>query len=151
MAEKDPWYSKGLHFECTGCGKCCTGSPGYVWVDQNEIKQIAQYLNISVEEFSRKYLRQVKGRLSLIEYSNPCDCVFLKEKKCQIYPVRPTQCRTYPWWPRTLKSEQEWKEAARECEGIRPEAPLVPFETIQEQLTIQIRSMRQQDVNFNQE
>ena len=31
MAE--PWYRDGLRFECTRCGHCCTGAPGYVWVD----------------------------------------------------------------------------------------------------------------------
>ena len=29
----DAWYAEeGLAFECTGCGDCCTGAPGYVWV-----------------------------------------------------------------------------------------------------------------------
>ena len=36
------------------------------------------------------------------------DCVFLKEdpergrKTCSIYPVRPLQCRTWPFWPENL-------------------------------------------------
>ena len=63
--------------------------------------------------------------------------IFLKDKKCQIYSVRPTQCRTFPWWPQNLKSEKEWQEAARYCEGIHPEASLVPFETIEQQRSIQ--------------
>ena len=28
------WYSEGLRFECTQCGACCSGEPGYVWVDE---------------------------------------------------------------------------------------------------------------------
>lgn len=132
-----PWYAEGLSFECTGCGQCCTGSPGYIWVDAQEIEQIAAYLKLTVADFSRRYLRRVKGCFSLLEMPRTYDCVFLKDKKCQIYSVRPTQCRTFPWWPRHLKSEKEWKEAARYCEGINPEAPLVPFETIEEQRKIQ--------------
>lgn len=137
IQEDQPWYANGLRFECTGCGQCCTGAPGYIWVNQEEIQQIADFLKLSIEEFSRRYLRHVKGRLSLLEMPKTYDCVFLKDKKCQIYPVRPTQCRTYPWWPQNLKSEKEWKEAARYCEGIRPDAPLVPLETIEEQRVIQ--------------
>jgi Fe-S-cluster containining protein len=137
LPSDSPWYAEGLNFECTGCGQCCTGSPGYIWVDAQEIEQMAAHLKLSLADFSRRYLRRVKGRFSLLEMPKTYDCVFLKDKKCQIYSVRPTQCRTFPWWPRHLKSEKEWKEAARGCEGIRPEASLVPFERIEEQRTIQ--------------
>jgi Fe-S-cluster containining protein len=135
-----PWYKEGLPFECTGCGQCCTGSPGYIWVSEEEIQNIAEHLNLTVKEFSRLYLRWVKGRLSLLEMPKSYDCIFLKDKKCQIYLVRPTQCRTYPWWPQNLTSEKEWQEAASFCEGIRKSAPVVPFETIEEQLSIQTRT-----------
>lgn len=137
IQDDEPWYANGLRFECTGCGQCCTGAPGYIWVDEQEIQQIAAFLKLSLEEFSRRYLRRVKGRLSLLELPKTYDCIFLKDKKCQIYPVRPTQCRTFPWWPQNLKSEKEWKEAARYCEGICPDAPVVPLETIEQQRAIQ--------------
>ncbi|MCH7752933.1 MAG: YkgJ family cysteine cluster protein, partial [Planctomycetes bacterium] len=39
-----PWYQDGLRFKCTGCGNCCTGSPGYVWVNQAEINALAAHL-----------------------------------------------------------------------------------------------------------
>ena len=137
IQEETPWYSQGLHFKCTGCGQCCTGSPGYIWVSEDEIQAIAHYLDLSVEAFARQYLRRVKGRFSLLELPKSYDCIFLKENKCQIYAVRPTQCRTYPWWPQLLKSEKEWQEAARFCEGIQRDAPLVPLEVIEEQRTLQ--------------
>lgn len=137
IQDNSPWYADGLRFECTGCGQCCTGAPGYIWVSGEEIQQIAQFLNFSIEEFSERYLRRVKGRLSLLELPKTFDCIFLKDKKCQIYSVRPIQCRTFPWWPKNLKSEKEWRDAARFCEGIRAEAPLIPLETIEEQRKIQ--------------
>lgn len=135
--DSSPWYAEGLRFECTGCGQCCTGSPGYIWVDDDEIVQIADYLKITIDEFSRRYLRRVKGKLSLLELPRTYDCIFLKDKKCSIYPVRPTQCRTFPWWPRNLKSKEEWEAAARTCEGIHCEAPIVTFDTIEKQRAIQ--------------
>jgi Fe-S-cluster containining protein len=132
-----PWYSEGLQFKCTECGQCCTGAPGYVWINDQEIEQLAAHLKLSIPEFAKRYLRNVKGRLSLIEHPMTYDCVFLKDKKCQIYAHRPTQCRTFPWWPRNLKSEKDWQEAAKYCEGIQPHAPVVPFDVIEQQRLIQ--------------
>lgn len=133
-AEEKPWYKEGLRFECTQCGQCCTGAPGFVWVSAEEREKIAQYLNISQEEFSEKYLRHVDGRISLKEKSSSYDCVFLHNNRCTVYPVRPVQCRTFPWWATTLKSERMWKEAAQYCEGINEQAPIVPLEVIIENL-----------------
>lgn len=133
-SEETPWYKDGLRFKCTECGQCCTGSPGYVWVSEQEIIAMAQHLSLSVAEFSRLYLRRVDGRFSLREHPKTYDCLFLKDKKCQIYQVRPVQCRTFPWWPQNLKTEEEWREAAKGCEGIRFDAPVVPLQIIQEQL-----------------
>jgi Fe-S-cluster containining protein len=122
-----------LPFKCTGCGKCCTGGPGYIWVSDDEILSIAGYLKMSVEQFYRKYLRRVGDRISLKEKGvKNFDCIFLNGTKCQIYPVRPKQCKTFPFWPSLLRSEEGWKEAAERCEGIYPDAPLVPLETIEE-------------------
>jgi Fe-S-cluster containining protein len=132
------WYKDGLKFSCTGCGNCCTGSPGFVWVTLDEIKQIADHLNINTSDFSKRYVRQVDDRLSLIEMPTTYDCVFLKNRKCTIYNVRPKQCRTFPWWPQLLESKEDWQEAAQYCEGIQPDAETVPFSTIQKELLIQI-------------
>lgn len=131
---KKVWYGKGLRFECTQCGKCCTGAPGYTWVTLDEVAAIAQFLKISLEEMMLRYVRVVGNRMSLNEHRKSYDCVFLKDKKCSIYPVRPKQCRTFPWWQSNLNSEADWKEAAKFCEGINDEAPLVPEEAIQKQL-----------------
>jgi Fe-S-cluster containining protein len=130
-----PWYADGLSFACTGCGGCCTGAPGYTWVSSEEIAAIAAYLKLSVAEFSRRYLRRVGGRYSLTELRPHYDCVFLEDRKrCKIYPVRPTQCRTFPFWPENLQSPESWEEAAKRCEGIHPDAPRVPREEIDQQL-----------------
>lgn len=95
---------------------------------------------MNFEDFCKKYVRQVGQKYSLIEHPRTYDCVFLKDKKCQIYQVRPTQCRTFPYWPSTLESPEAWREAARHCEGIRHDAPVVPVEEIESQLKRQIES-----------
>ena len=47
--ECDEWYAGGLRFECTMCGSCCTGAPGFVSFTPDEARNIAEHLGISVE------------------------------------------------------------------------------------------------------
>ncbi|MGM0439728.1 MAG: YkgJ family cysteine cluster protein [Chlamydiota bacterium] len=134
---KNKWYKEGLPFECQGCGRCCTGCSGYVWLTEAEIKRIAAFLDLNIYDFTFKYVRQVKGRYSLIEIKRPngdYDCVFLKEGRCTIYPVRPVQCSTFPWWPHNLKSSETWQQAGKECPGISEATQKVSFEKIEEEL-----------------
>ncbi len=126
---QEPWYKEGLRFKCTGCGKCCTGGAGYVWVTHEEIAQLAAELDLSTEEFSRLYVRKIGQRYSLKEVKTErgYDCVFLKGKECSLYGARPIQCRTFPFWPSNLKSRKTWEDLKEECEGVEhPEAPLLP-------------------------
>lgn len=115
-AMPEPWYRDGLQFSCTQCGDCCTGRPGYVWVNAEEVTAIARFLELPLEEFSKRYLRRVGSRVSLIERPNG-DCVFYS-KGCTVYPVRPIQCRTFPFWPENLRRKADWEEAASECPGM---------------------------------
>ncbi len=132
--ESAPWYKEGLSFSCTGCGKCCTGSPGYVWVSDEEIEAIASHLKITFKECTKKYLRRVHGKWSLIEKKKTYDCVFLRDNACILYSARPVQCRTYPFWPEIIKSKETWEDAARECEGIREDNPVIPLVEIEKNL-----------------
>ena len=81
---------------------------------------IADFLELDLEDFGRMYLRKVKHRYSLIEKEigeGDYACIFFdaQQKRCTIYPVRPRQCRTYPFWE-TFKSNEE--EVRNECPGI---------------------------------
>ena len=111
------WYRDGLRFECTACGKCCTGVPGYVWVTEAEIAAMARFKGQTPERFRRQYVRRVGKRLSLVERKNG-DCVLLEGGKCSVYPAKPTPCSTFPFWDGPLESSDAWKETAERCEGI---------------------------------
>ncbi len=114
---EEPWYSEGLAFECTKCGNCCTGAPGFVWVDQDEIEQLATFQGETLDAFGRKYLRQVGSNLSLIEKPGG-DCIFWdKAQGCTVYEARPTQCRTWPFWHENIESPQEWARVQTGCPG----------------------------------
>ena len=133
---ENPWYASGLRFKCTECGQCCTGAPGYIWITDEEAKTISDHLAISLDEFFANYTYTVGSRRSLKELPDRnYDCIFLNGKKCQIYSLRPKQCRTFPWWLQNLESEEEWKETAKHCEGIdHPDAPLISLDSIRKNL-----------------
>ena len=44
--DNEPWYKDGLKFKCTGCGDCCTGGEGYVWVNKQEIVALAAEVGV---------------------------------------------------------------------------------------------------------
>ncbi len=114
-----PWYKDGLRFKCTACGDCCTGAPGFVWVNKEEIKALALAAEVEdVDEFERKYVRKVGIRRSLREFPNG-DCVFFDSdsRKCNVYQARPRQCRTWPFWTSNLSSPAAWEETCRVCPG----------------------------------
>jgi Fe-S-cluster containining protein len=56
--------------------------------------------------------------VSLIEKKNN-DCIFFNDnKQCDIYKVRPLQCRSYPFWQQLVETESAWKEESQQCPGI---------------------------------
>ena len=121
MSDSEAWYSPaGLCFSCTGCGNCCRGpESGYVFVSLEEIEVLAARLGLSTEDFGAKFLRRVvDGQISLIEKPN-LDCVFWSEGKgCEVYEDRPTQCRTFPFWPEVIESEEAWLAESESCPGM---------------------------------
>ncbi|MCH2114284.1 MAG: YkgJ family cysteine cluster protein [Pirellulales bacterium] len=135
-ASEQPWYRDGLRFECTGCGNCCTGAPGYVWVNQAEIEALAERLGMPVSRFERRYVRKIGIRRSLKEYAN-FDCVFLdrKTRKCTVYEQRPRQCRTWPFWKSNLRTPQTWKATCEVCPGSG-QGKLYQLEKIEEQAAV---------------
>ncbi len=106
---------------CASCnGACCRGESGYIWVDKNEIVSIAKFLGINTQEFISNYLKKVGYRFSIkeIQYKGEHICLFFEEGKgCSIYPVRPRQCREYPFWQR-YKDKKYISEVCEECKGI---------------------------------
>jgi len=123
---EQPWYGDGVSFSCTQCGNCCTGPSGYVWFDDDEAQAMAEHLGIDTMTFLREYASKALGRWTLAEVRRGklYDCIFLKENQegkrfCSIYPVRPTQCRTWPFWPSNMKSRKAWDAAAESCPGMR--------------------------------
>lgn len=124
-----PWYADGLRFACTMCGKCCTGEPGFVWVTDEELAAIAEFRREPLDEVTGLYTRKAKGKRTLREKGNG-DCVFYDRKDgCTIYPVRPAQCRTWPFWESNVESPEAWEDTKRVCPGSG-RGELIPAEEI---------------------
>jgi Fe-S-cluster containining protein len=138
--EKDPppdapWYADGLPFTCTQCGDCCTGDPGYVWVSDEELDAIAAHLGQALATVRDLHTRKARGRRTLRERADG-DCVFYDRKKgCTIYPVRPAQCRTWPFWDSNLETPEAWKKTCEKCPGSG-QGELIPVEEISRRLKV---------------
>jgi len=106
---------------CETCpGHCCSGTSGNVWVTPQEIEQICLFLHMNFLDFATRYLRRVDNRFSFQErvVTDAFECIFFDgtDKKCSIYALRPSGCRTYPFWD-YFKNHPE--QVARECPGIK--------------------------------
>ncbi len=104
---------------CMGCnGACCRGESGYVWVSPEEIEAISEFLKMDTEDFIREYLKKSGYKWSIKEIKQGGEylCAFF-DKGCTIYPVRPKQCREFPFWDR-YKDAKNIQEVVRECPGI---------------------------------
>ena len=116
-----PFYEHNpLHFSCTQCGKCCmTGGEYHVFLTVAEAHRIRDYLQLSKAWFRRRYLRRLEEGDLVLADGNGDRCIFLDEEgQCSVYPVRPLQCRTYPFWPELAGNARAWHSEAKRCEGI---------------------------------
>jgi Fe-S-cluster containining protein len=125
-ARKGTWLDSvsTLPFECTSCGKCCR-TIGSVYMDPDEITAAANYLNQTAGDFikscaSSEVMGMGDSELPWItvknqETENGPACHFLDSEtnQCTIYPVRPIQCSTYPFWSDIMSSEFHWNNEAR--------------------------------------
>ena len=134
-AMSQTWYQDGLQFECTRCGKCCSGFPGFVWVNQAELRAIAEFREEPIEEVTGLYTRFVNGKRTLRDNLKD-DCVFFDPVAgCTIYLVRPRQCRTWPFWDSNIQSPEMWERTQQVCPGAG-HGELIPVEEITKRVKV---------------
>jgi Fe-S-cluster containining protein len=113
-----PWYAKGLRFQCHQCHNCCRGAqPGWVYVTPYRIRRIARFLGVNERRFRREYVTRDEDGEKVLKLRSNGDCVFWSDG-CTIYPERPRQCRTFPFWADSLRSEDEWTKLKAFCHGV---------------------------------
>jgi hypothetical protein len=113
-----PWYASGLRFRCQRCGSCCTGAPGYVWLEFEEAAAIAARFGMEPDAFVTRYARRVFGKLSLREEDGGRCVLYEPGSGCRAYEDRPRQCRTWPFWARIIATPAAWEREAVDCPGM---------------------------------
>ncbi len=112
-----PLFSRELQFACQGCGRCCAGPGGHVFVEEDEAQALAGCLGLAPGDFLTRFTRRHEGRIALIDAPGG-DCVFLRGNRCAVYRARPWQCRAWPFWFRNVRSDEAWRLTARSCPGV---------------------------------
>lgn len=115
------FFENGLQFSCTKCSACCRGDEGFVFLSNDDIKNLCEHLKLSKKNFIERFCRFIptyenEAYLSLLETKNH-DCIFWNEG-CSVYAARPVQCQTYPFWTGFLESREAWEAEKKNCAGI---------------------------------
>ena len=133
-----PWWRDGLRFACQGSGKCCVshGAAQYVFVTLEDRRRLAATLGMPTRQFTRRYCSKHEGLFHL--GTDEKSCVFLDGRRCKVYEGRPTQCRTWPFWPENMRPEK-WAQVAAFCPGVG-KGRVVEADTIRDILRAQRRS-----------
>ncbi len=127
-----PWYANGLRFECTQCGRCCTNHGAYTFVNLTyaDADRIAAHLGLARPEFLREHCEVEPGYFPHLRNEGDA-CRFLTpEGHCAIYPVRPKQCATWPFWRENLAREA-WDGPVRDCCPGVGQGPTYPAEEVE--------------------
>ena len=116
---RDCFFEKGIRFECTGCGECCKthgdeDEYAFVYLSDRDVARISAHLGLSKVAFLNKYCSTDEGGDTHLA-GLVGDCAFLEEgTRCIVYPVRPMQCRTWPFWTENL-SKEIWEGPVTAC------------------------------------
>ncbi|MEP7355007.1 MAG: YkgJ family cysteine cluster protein [Acidobacteriota bacterium] len=115
---KKPQNNPGaLRFECQkGCTNCCDQS-GFVYLSDDDILRAAKFVRMQPAAFEDKYIYRTANQR---RFRKPPDrqCPFLEGGGCSIHPAKPTQCRTFPFWPETVEDRAAWNKLGDYCPGI---------------------------------
>jgi uncharacterized protein len=139
MSQQKPFWKNGIQFECQGSGKCCTsrGTYGYIYLSPADRKRLAANLEMKESAFTQKYCETTDGWVHLKDPK--LDCVFLEGSRCSVYEGRPTQCRTWPFWPENMNPRAWKRDVVNFCPGIGKGKLYTP-EEIQEILEVELAS-----------
>jgi Fe-S-cluster containining protein len=111
-------FPKGVRWSCKRCGMCCGDTRGRerrILATEYEVDLISEFTGLKADAFSRPtgkglYTHAIKKVNGV--------CIFLRDRSCLIYEVRPLVCVFYPF-SMGLKDGRLRFELTRErCPGI---------------------------------
>jgi len=103
---------------------------GLVYLNEDDLKKAAKFVGMSARKFEAKYVYRTRHQM---RFRKPREkqCPFLEEGGCSIHPAKPTQCRTFPFWPELVEKRAAWNKTAKYCPGIG-KGPLIQIGTAME-------------------
>ena len=107
-----------LNFKCHQCGNCCRGD-GQVFVSAEEISRMADHLDMNYMDFRIQYLTKYHNQ-NILKSKYNLDCIFLEsDSSCKVHPVKPDQCKKWPYWPEMIHDEESFEDGQSYCEGLK--------------------------------
>src|SRR5580704_18043583 len=118
---------EGVRFTCqAGCTNCCD-QDGYVYLTEDDLKRAAAFTGMTARAFEKKYVYRTAHQMRVRKPRHK-QCPFLLDHGCSIHPAKPTQCRTFPFWPELVSEPAAWQRTSRYCPGIG-KGPLIQIGT----------------------
>jgi Fe-S-cluster containining protein len=106
-----------IRFTCQkGCTNCCD-QQGFVYLSEEDVTRAAKFVGLGQKAFEAKYIYRTRHQR---RFRKPPakQCPFLEGGGCSIHPAKPTQCRTFPFWPELVERQSAWQRTACYCPGI---------------------------------
>ena len=92
---------------------------GYVYMTEEDVTNAARFLGLPQADFEASYIYRTRHMRRIRKPRGKAkQCPFLDGAGCGIHPVKPVQCRLFPFWPELVESPQEWRRTAKWCPGI---------------------------------
>ncbi len=88
-----------------------------MYITSKDLERLAKHLGLSEQEFEARYVIRYR-RLTRLRKPRKSQCHFLMADGCSVHPVKPVQCRTYPFWPELVEDRAAWQAEAKRCPGI---------------------------------
>ena len=88
-----------------------------MYLSENDLRRAAKFVGLTPRAFEKRYVYRTTNQL---RFRKPPDrqCPFLDATGCSIHPAKPTQCRTFPFWPELVENREAWKQTGKFCPGI---------------------------------
>lgn len=107
-----------IRFTCQkGCTKCCEVK-GYVYLTEEDVSAAAKYLGLPQADFESQFIYRTKHMRRIRKPRGAKQCPFLDASGCSIHPVKPVQCRLFPYWPELVEDRKAWARTGKWCPGI---------------------------------
>lgn len=85
--------------DCLSCANCCrTMTPTFT---KKDINRISKHFAMTPAAFAKKWLRKDRAG-DMLNKVEPCQFLNLEDNKCSIYAIRPTDCSSFPHFPKKV-------------------------------------------------